>query len=284
LELRQPHTSHPTFDIAETIINAGNCPPPVDLKPWQDRIDLITGKNSVGHSKVRLVWGQDLDKAGAWICGKRRAKYPFYRYEEAGEIRDIGTPRFYVEELHNNAELRKDNNWEKNRYYFDPQLGLLDVLGPIPDDGFYTSVFIIALHDEICCNGSGVVNNDICLGAFRPPCDADLQRIRRMKWNRDHASNEDLRPSQSLIEKRTEERSQKFDELIDRESSTYMGDFFKTHGWKLTTDDPSRLNWGKYAFVGSHSKSGATVEQITKWRKEKATNVSDSSDDAEERS
>jgi len=252
----------------------------VDLKPWQARIDQITGKTVTGQSRMRIEWGQDMDRAGMWCCGERRMKYPFYRYEEAGKIRDIGTPRFYVSELHSNAELKRNDNWEKNRYYFDPQLGLLDVLGPIPEDGFYSAVFTIALHDEVCCNGTGVLNNDICLGAYRPPCDADIDRIRRMKWRRDNASNQDLRPSQSLIQKWTEEASEKRYDRIEKESSVAIGDFFRTHGWKITTDDESKLRWGKYSFVGAHSKSGATVEQINKWRKEKAANASSDSGSA----
>lgn len=274
------HRSHPVFDIEDAIIRTGNCPSPVDLAPWQARIDAITGRTATNHSRVRITWGQDLDKGGAWICGARRAKYPFYRYEEAGEIRDIGTPRFYIEELHTNAELRKDNHWERTRYYTDPQLGVLDVLGPLPEDGFYTSVFTIALHDEVCCNGTGVLNNDICLGAYRPPCDADLDRIRRMKWRRDNAENQDIRPSESRIERLSDEMEQKRDERIDRESRTFIDAFFKTHGWKLTTDDPSKLRWGNFMFVrdGAHSKSGATIEEIKKWRKEKTINASNSAD------
>lgn len=276
MEIRQLHVSHPVFDREETIINAGNCPSPVDLKPWQDRIDQIAGKTVTGLSRLRIEWGQDLDKGGMWCCGARRAKYPFYRYEEGGEIHDIGTPRFYVAELHSNAELKKDDNWEKNRYHFDARLGWLDVLGPIPDDGFYTAVFTIALHDEVCCNGSGVLNNDICLGAYRPPCDADLERIRRMKWRRDHASNQELRPSAEQLFKWSDEANEKRYDRIERDSRAIMDDFFKTHGWKLATDDPTRLKWGKFSFAGAHSKSGATVEQIAKWRKEKTVNASNS--------
>lgn len=276
MEIRRLAVSHPVFDREETIVQAGNCPGPVDLKPWQDRIDLIAGKTVTGLSRLRVVWGQDREKAWMWCCGARRSRYPFYRYEEAGQILDIGTPRFYVEELHGNAELRKDDNWEKNRYYRDDRLGVLDVLGPVPEDGFYTSVFTIALHDEVCCSGTGVLNNDICLGAYRPPCDADLDRIRRMKYRRDHASNEEMRPSQSRIERMADEMEQKRDERIDRESGAYMDALFKTHGWRLTTDDPTRLKWGKHMFVrdGAHSKSGATVEEIKRWRKEKSVNVS----------
>jgi len=279
MEIRKLHVSHPVFDIEDAIIRTGNSPSPVDLKPWQDRIDQITGKTVTGLSRLRVEWGQDVQGAGGqWICGARRAKYPFYRYEEAGEIRDIGTPRFYVAELHSNAELRKDNNWEKNRYYTDPQLGVLDVLGPLPEDGFYSCVFTIALHDEICCNGSGVRNNDICLGAYRPPSDVDLDRIRRMKWRRDHASNQDNHPSESRLEELTDDLEQKRDERIDKEGRDRIDAFFKTHGWKITTDDPSRLNWGKFMFVreGAHSKSGATIKEIEKWRREKAINASDS--------
>lgn len=280
MKIHEPHRSHPIFDIESEIIKA-NYPCPVDLQPWQDRINAIVGISITGKPRLRVVWGQDVQGGGGmWCCGQRRAKYAFYRYEEAGQILDIGIPRFYVEELHTNAELRKDNHWEKTRYYTDPQLGVLDVLGPLPEDGFYTSVFAIALHDEVCCNGTGVLNNDMCLGAYRPPCDADLDRIRRMKRRRDEASNQDIRPSQSRIERLSDEMEEKRDERIDRESRTFIDAFFKTHGWKLTTDDPSKLRWGNFMFVreGAHSKSGATIKEIEKWRKEKAINARNSAD------
>lgn len=275
-----PHKSHHLFDIEEAIVRAGNQPSPVDLKTWQARTDLIAGKNVVGQSRLRIVWGQDIHGlAGAWICGQRRAKYPFWRYEEAGEIRDIGAPRFYVEELHANAELRKDDKWEKARYYRDEVSGqLLDVLGPIPADGFYTSVFCIAHHDELCCNGSGVVDNEMCLGAYRPPTDADLQRIRRMKFRRDHAPKQDVAPSDDLVLKRSAELAEARDERDRLALRARIDEFFKDHAWKFTTLDPSRLAWGRRVFVreGAHSKSGATPAEIAAWRKEKATDVSSS--------
>jgi hypothetical protein len=268
------HCSHSLFDIESAIVGAGNQPSPVDLVPWQKRIDLVVGKNVVGQSRLRITWGQDITgHAGAWICGARRAKYPFWRYEEGGEIRDIGTPRFYIEELHPNTELRKNNAWEKSRYHWDAETGrTMDVLGPLPEDGFYTSVFCIAYHDEACCNGSGLIDGEPCIGAYRPPSDSDIQRVQRMKFRRDHAPKQDVTPSDSLIYKRAAEMAEARDGRDRQRIRERVKDYFTTHGWKFTTLDPSRLAWGKYVFTGGHSKSGATAEELQKWRKEKNVN------------
>src|SRR5690349_11349424 len=87
------HISHPGFDIEDEIVKAGNRPSPVDLKPWQRRLDDIAGKTLENRSRLRIVWGQE---ATFFCVGRMRHKYPFFRYEQDGEIRDIGTPRFYV--------------------------------------------------------------------------------------------------------------------------------------------------------------------------------------------
>ena len=107
------HVSHPVFDIESEIIKTGNAPCPVDLKAFQQRIDRTCGKMPDGKSKVRIVWGQ---AATQFIMGRQRMKYPFYRYMDGGEIHDIGTPRFYLEELHTNAELQAQGRWDAARY------------------------------------------------------------------------------------------------------------------------------------------------------------------------
>ena len=253
--------SHPVFDIEAEIVKARNQVSPVDLRIWQDRLDKIAGKTVEGKSKLRIVWGQDYNLASMISCGQRRLKYPFWRYEEGGEIHDIGTPRFYIEELHLNAELKRNGGWDKARYYWDEGV-MIDVLGPIPDEGFYTCLFMIASHDELCCNGKGVVKHEPCLGAYRPPVDSDLQRIRRMKQRRDAASNDDNAPSESLLRKRAADMTEKRDEIWRKNTREAIDDYFKTRAHSWFTLDPAPYSWGKYHFTGGHSKSGLTQEAI----------------------
>lgn len=258
--------SHPLFDVESAIIKARNQPCPVDLTPYQRQLDALVGKTATGQSRLRIVWGQDYEKASAIICGRRALKYPFYRYEEGGGIHDIGIPRFYVEELHSNAELQHKEAWDRARYYYDEcARELIDVLGPIPEDGFYTALFQIAHHDDLCCGGKEVVKNEPCLGAYREPNESDLFRIRRMKWRRDHASNDDNAPSESLIRKRAADLAEKRDEKWRTAIRERVEDFMNTHAWKFTTFDPTELNWGRYHFVGEnagHTKSGLKKETV----------------------
>lgn len=268
------NNSHPLFDIEANIIKARNQPSPVVLKPWQDRIDAIVGKTPAGRSRLRIVWGQDFEKASAIMCGRRALKYPFYRYEEGGALHDIGIPRFYVEELHSNSELQHKSAWDKARYYFDEYTReMIDVLGPIPEEGFYTALFQIAHHDELCCGGREVVKKEPCLGAYREPSEADLTRIRRMQWRRDHAANQENNPSESLIRKRAQDLTEKRDEKWRQSIREAIEDYTRTRSHSWTTLDPVVLQHGKYHWTGSHTKSGATLEEIEKWRKEKATNA-----------
>lgn len=247
-------TSHSLFDVERQIIAARNQPCPIELKPWQDRIDKIAGKTVQGKSRLIIEWGQS---ATMFSCGKVRAKYPFYHYEEAGEIRDIGIPRFWISELHGNAELKAADRWERSRYYWDEVTKeMIDVLGPVPEDGFYTAVFMIAHHDDLCCGGKGVVKGEPCLGAYRPPCDSDLQRIRRMKRRRDQASNDDNAPSESLLAKRAESATEKRDERWMANTKEVIDDYIKTRSHSWTTLDPTPYSWGKYHFMGSHSRGG----------------------------
>lgn len=259
------HVSHPGFDIEEEIIKAGNVPSPIELAPWQKRIDQIAGKTLEGRSRLRIVWGQSRTM---FVLGRQRMAYPFWRTEENGEIYDIGTPRFYVEELHDMAELRKNDNWERARYQWDG-LESMDVLGPIPEDGFYTSVFLIAHHDEFCCGGRGEVRGNLCLGAYRPPTDADLTRIRRMKQRRDDASNAESAPSLEQIQQASRDISEKRDERFRERIRTAMTDWIAAHGHRITdSTNPKIVAHGKYKFMPTTKFAGS---------KEKAHDSSDSS-------
>lgn len=255
------HRSHPVFDIEAEIVRAKNCPSPVDLKSWQDRIDRAVGKTTDGKSRLRIIWGQDMNLASMFSCGQRRSKYPFWRYEEDGAIHDIGVPRFYVEELHGNFELQQKGLWDKARFYYDEESReFIDVLGPIPEEGFYSCVFLIAHHDTLCCDGKGVVNNEPCLGAYRGPVDTDMQRIRRMKWRRDHASNDERLPSESRIRKRSQDATEKRDEHWRAGIRAAIEDYSKTRSFAWTSLDPGLQAWGRYHFLAAHNRSGLKRE------------------------
>lgn len=262
----ETHRSHALFDVESAIIANRNQPSPVDLRSYQERIDKAVGKDIHGRSLLRVVWGQAVTHLS---FGRHRMKYPFYRYEEGGEIHDIGIPRFFVEELHSNAELNQSGAWEKTRWQWVDGQGKVDVLGAIPEEGFYTLLFPIAYHDRLCCNGREFLpNGETCYGAYRPPTDHDLQRIRRMKWRRDHGSNAENNPSDSQIRRNAERHSAQRDEMWQKNISERVDDFLNTHGWRFSTDDPSALANGKYHFLGGHNRSGLTANQLANARKE----------------
>ena len=267
--------SHPVYDNEAAIIKAGNTPSPVDLTPWQERINRIVGCTVQNQPRLRLVWGQNLNVARQIICGAWRATYPFYRYMDGEEIRDIGTPRFYVEELHEVAELGAGDNWERARYQRHPQTGVIleDVLGPMPLDGYYTSVFCVAHHDDHCCYGREVVKGEPCLGAFRLPTEFDMQRIRRMHQNRNAATRAQLAPTAEEISKKAAEHSAARDAERHTRVTDAVDDFMKLHGWRFTEHDPTRLSNGKFHWLSGHNKSGTPTKD--------STNVSSSSSGAE---
>lgn len=251
--------SHAVFDSETEIIRAGNvpCPADVDLKVWQKRIDQVAGKTATGQSRLRIVWGQDTEATKMIVCGAWRLKYPFWRWEEGGVIRDIGMPRFYVEEHLPRAELMANGRWDSARYSFDNETGeLMDVLGPCPEDGFYSSAFMIAYHDEHCCNGEEARNGEPCVGAYRPPRDIDIQRIQRALQRREKAANSEVAPTEQQLAKQQENIIEARDERRRRELRERLDDWAKTHAHTWTTHDPSVIQHGKYHFTGGHSKSG----------------------------
>jgi len=267
--------SHHVYDNEDAIIKAGNTPSPVDLTPWQERINRIVGHTVSNKPRLRIVWGQNLDVARQIICGQWRAMYPFYRYMDGEEIRDIGTPRFFVEELHDVSELGAGDNWERARYQRHPQTGIIlaDVLGPMPLDGYYTDVFMIAHHDELCCGGRETVKTERCLGAFRLPNDSDLQRIRRMHQNRNAATLAQLAPTVEEISKKAAEHSAARDAERHTRVTEAVDDFMKSHAWRFTEHDPTRLSNGKFHWLSGHNKSGTPTKD--------STNVSSSSSGTE---
>lgn len=246
--------SHPVYDREDAIVKTGNTPSPVDLALWQERINGIVGLTVSNQPRIRIVWGQDLQKARHLIDGRWRATYPFYRYQAGDEIHDIGTPRFFVEELHEVSELGAADNWERARYLRHPETGMveMDVLGPLPVDGYYTLLFQIAHHDGLCCGGAGHVKGVRCDGGFRPPSELDLRRIRRMHQRREQASRDESAPSPELVAKRTADAITQRDEDRRLHVRAAIDDFMKSHGWRFTEADAGRLAHGRFHFLSGN--------------------------------
>lgn len=249
---------HPVYDNETAIVDAGNTPCPVDLAAWQRQIDRMAGKTPSGLSNLRIVWGQDFEATKMISCGAWRMRYPFYRFEEDGQILDIGIPRFYVEELVPRETLMANDRWANARYYRDPDNGeLIDVLGPCPETGFYDTVFQIAHHDEHCCNGREIANHAPCLGAYRTPTDADLDRIGRILQRRDRATENDLNPSSAEMTRRYKAMSDKKEATLQNQMASQISDYLKTHSFTWFTDDPTVIKHGKYHWMSGHNKSGS---------------------------
>lgn len=256
--MTQIHQSHPVFDVEDRIVKAGNQPSPVDLKPWQEQIDRLVGKTPDGKSRIRITWGQSYEQTRMICFGKWVLKYPFWRIEDGEGFLDIGKPRFFVEELHTNGELNAKGAWENARYSWIEGLRV-DVLGPIPEEGFYECVFQIAHHDHLCCGGREVIKNTPCMGSYREPSDSDLERIRRMYFRREQASNDEATPSLELIQKRAASAIEARDDEWRTGIRDVIADFMRTHGHRMNSYDPAVLHNGKYHFLGSHTKSGKPV-------------------------
>lgn len=269
MQVRTGWQSHPVFDIESRIIETGNHPSPVDLSSFQRRLDAIAGQAVTGQSLIRIEWGQDAIGARMIVCGSWRLKHCFYRgsrrhelynpvsglFETYDEMFEIGIPRFFITELHSRSELSQGNGWEKARWLWEDGQ-LIDVLGPLPDSGFYSTIYTIAHHDHLCCGGRGQRKGEPCLGSYREPDESDLERVARMKWRRDHASNDDFAPSLGLLAKRGEEFRGKRDERWQARVDGAIDDYVDTRKHSWATHDPAALSWGKYHFTQAHNLSG----------------------------
>lgn len=263
------------FDVEAEIIKR-NYPSPVDIAPFQKRLDEIAGVDVSGRSNIKISWGQDMAEQMI-ICGVWHMKFCFYRFIDRKErlnpanglieisetMQEIGTPRFFISELHSNSELHANDRWENARYVWVSETERMDVLGPVPDTGFYTPLFTVAYHDELCCDGDEFIKGNACLGAYREPNETDLERVRRMKWRRDHASPDELMADANLTQKRAMDWQEKRNEKWQKGVREALDDAFRTHAVGWTTLDPTVKKWGKYAFLSAHNKSGTKKEDKT---------------------
>ena len=239
-----------------------NLPAPRSTESFQRQLDKLFGKSAKGLSKVRVVWGQAPDQM-MLVCGRWVRKFPYYRelrkreHADPGtglvlvehDLYEIGVPRYFVEQLHD-SEIEKAG-WERAR--FGTVDGIWqDILGPAPEQGFYTSLFAVGSHDARCCGGRESYKGVPCYGGFRFPGEIDLRRLRRMRHLRDTAPAASKDPLEQAAE-----WDEKWQEHLDKEFGEVIDDYCKTRSHTWTNFDPALQQWGKWHFMGGHNKSGS---------------------------
>jgi len=288
------YVSHPVFDAdprgkaEDAPLWERNHPCPVDLKPFQEALDKLTGRTWNNLPRLKVVWGMSRDDT-MYVCGSWLLRHAHWRgirrrsrvnpatglVEFRDELVEIGTPRFYVMELHETAELRGGDRWDRSRYaemseddvsllgglppgsiQVGPGRFVVDVMGEVPEGGFYEDLFAVAYHDRLCCGGRGHVKGVACLGAYRPPGEPDLERVRRILWRRDHATSDERNPTPETIEKRSREMAEASSERFRAKVRERVRNALAPHAFKFKNDDPSVLANGRYHWVSGHSKSG----------------------------
>jgi hypothetical protein len=112
-------------------------------------------------------------------------------------------------------------------------------------------LWTVAKHFDDCCGGREANNGHLCLGLYREPSDCDLDELHARIKDRDaemagHMPGEEVSFAEAIMEAR-ESRDQ-VDAAYQRRLALYkqtLQDSFTVHGWKMFTDDPSRLAEGK---------------------------------------
>lgn len=137
---------------------------------------------------------------------------------------------------------------------------------------------MIADHDSVCCKNAKKTDS-VCYGWYAEPGGEHLavieRAVRAIKQRRERRPGIITPEEQAKAVKGAREGVEGYWDRFRGRLSRRVLDALHTHAG-LLSPDPTRQKWGKYVFTGGHSKSGATIEQINKWRKEKANGTSGS--------
>jgi hypothetical protein len=160
----------------------------------------------------------------------RETGLPFVQYMDI----DIAVRRFIVEQYHLPAE---------QGFNYKPGTR---------GQGFYSHLWSVAKHFDDCCGGREADRGHLCLGLYREPSDCDLDELQARIKARDaemagHMPGDQVSLDEMLMEAR--ENREQVDAGRQRRLELYkqtLKDSFTTHGFRMFTDDPSKLSEGKY--------------------------------------
>jgi len=137
---------------------------------------------------------------------------------------------------------------------------------------------MIADHDGFCCKRAKKTDS-VCYGWYVAPGAEHLaiieQAVQAIKQRREHRPGIITAEEQAKAVNDAREGVEGYWGALQGRLSRRVLEALRTHAG-LLSEDPTRQQWGKYMFTAGHSKSGATVEQINKWRKEKTHGTSSS--------
>jgi hypothetical protein len=241
--------------------DAGMVSPPSDFnrKKFQKKLDQIAGISvSSGLSIIRLIWGWE---SLITVNGEVRQRYAFHTITlPNGDNVDIATPRWFLEELIEPAQYKKE--WERARYTIEG-LELIDSIGPPPSNGLYLPAMPIARHESgnQCCVRLWAEERRRCVGTYRVPGEDTLDVIRKAVRERDKLKAQN--PHEALPQDVMEEcfalhyqKKKQWKEDMGYHVRQCINDFIHVYGENFASTDPSRHHWGKYAFLSGHNTSG----------------------------
>jgi len=150
-----------------------------------------------------------------------------------------------------------------------------------PSGGYYVPLEIehpgriaggmIADHNSKCCKNASKADS-MCYGWYAEPgaehlaiVEAAVAAIKKRKERRPSIITPE---EQARVMKAAREGGEQYWSALRGRFSQIALDALNTHEGMLS-QDPSKQQWGKFMFTAGHSKSGATIEQINNWRKEK---------------
>lgn len=188
---------------------------------------------------------------------------------------DVGIPRIWFSKVVERSEYAFD--WDRYRWYSaeteqfvtgpsELDESIVDLLGPLPDK-LYFPLFMIASHAKCGCNGTGAIEKvhggvTPCYGEFRLPVDFDYKRLRKSLAAQQQAKRVDADKGKypqwfqeqltldSLNQNLAHYEQQR---VRMRERNA---DHIKTHIAQFVDTTLTEKQWGRYAFMGGHSKSG----------------------------
>lgn len=240
-----------------------NHPPPLDKRAiahFQKRINKICGLAPSGVPNVRIIWPADTDESISMhiVDGEPRARYGVYSYEYQCERQADGVTAV-----------------EMITVDITPQRWIVEEFNEPTNS--YSHLFTVGHHDERCCDGVESIGGHLCYGLYREPEQRDLEYLQRMVQVREQYWR--ARPDEPMSYgemqdwlSRLRAWKQKAEQATRERYKQAIVSALTPQIPRLFSEDPTVHAHGRYHFIrpgGGHSKSGATKEEIAKWRADK---------------
>lgn len=232
-------------------------PKPVfDDQAYQEKLNAIAGFYN-NMPILKLEWGGDtkVKKFNQWdevglpieeiILPKYALKRPMI--VDPTLIEYIPIRRWVIAQYQSPGQYNFGDDSDNT---FTDERGINCLIDSKSSEGRYEP--LIYVGDHLLCP-SNCCEHKICLGAYKDPSEAELEWIRwaTQQLAKEFKQDPDKPVSEELINKHRRDAQYKADKIReekDEDLDYYWKDWHKTHGHRLTTEDPSVLKHGKYKF------------------------------------